>query len=108
PFRQMLYEMVGNPAVEADSLRLRATSPVFHVDQIKIPLLVAQGAKDPRVKQSESDQIVEALKNNGVAVEYILKENEGHGFHNEENKFEFYGKMETFLSKHLKEAEVLN
>lgn len=108
PYRQMLYEMVGNPAIEEDSLRLTATSPVFHVDKIKIPLLVAQGAQDPRVKQSESDQIVQALQKNGVDVEYILKENEGHGFHNEENKFEFYGKMETFLAKHLKGTEVLN
>ncbi len=102
PYRAMLYEMVGNPANPADSARLQATSPVYHVDKIRVPLLIAQGAKDPRVKQSESDQIVEALKKRGVEVEYILKENEGHGFHNQENRFEFYGRMEAFFAEHLK------
>lgn len=101
-YREMLYEMVGNPSNEADSLRMRATSPVFHVDKIKAPLLIAQGAKDPRVNQAESDQIVEALQKRGVDVKYILKENEGHGFRNEENRFEFYGEMEAFLKEHLK------
>lgn len=101
PYRKMLYEMVGNPEEEQDSLRMRATSPVFHVDKIKAPLLIAQGAKDPRVNQAESDQIVEALKARKVDVEYILKENEGHGFQNQENRFEFYGKMEVFLKKYL-------
>lgn len=102
PYRAMLYEMVGNPANAADSARLHATSPVYHVDKIRVPLLIAQGAKDPRVKQSESDQIVEALKKRGVEVEYILKENEGHGFYNQENRFEFYGRMEAFFEEHLK------
>lgn len=102
PYREMLHEMVGNPSDPQDSARMRATSPVFHVDKIKAPLLIAQGAKDPRVNQAESDQIVEALRKRGIEVEYILKENEGHGFHNQENKFEFYGKMEKFLDAHLK------
>jgi dipeptidyl aminopeptidase/acylaminoacyl peptidase len=101
PYRKMLYEMVGNPDIPADSTRLHATSPVFHVDKIRVPLLIAQGAKDPRVKQSESDQIVEALKKRGITIEYILKENEGHGFYNQENRFEFYGRMETFFGEHL-------
>ncbi len=101
PYRTMLYEMVGNPGEITDSLRLRATSPVFHTNRIKVPLLIAQGAKDPRVNQAESDQIVDALKTRNVAVEYILKENEGHGFQNQENRFEFYGRMEKFLEKHL-------
>lgn len=101
PFRQMLYEMVGNPADENDNKRLQATSPVFHVHKIKAPLLIAQGAKDPRVNQAESDQIVAALQQRGVEVEYILKENEGHGFHNQENKFEFYAAMERFFAKYL-------
>lgn len=100
-YRQMLYEMVGNPEDPTDNARLKATSPLFHVDKIKVPLLVAQGAKDPRVNQAESDQIVQALEEKGVPVEYILKENEGHGFYNEENKFEFYTKMEAFLEKHM-------
>ena len=101
PYRKMLYEMVGNPEDSVDNARLKATSPVFHVDKIKAPLLIAQGAKDPRVKQAESDQMVEALRNRNINVDYILKENEGHGFYNQENRFEFYGKMETFLKKHM-------
>lgn len=100
-YKKMLYEMVGDPANPQDSAQMRATSPVFHVDQIKAPLLIAQGAKDPRVNQDESDQMVAALRANGIGVEYILKENEGHGFANEENRFEFYGAMEKFLEKHL-------
>jgi dipeptidyl aminopeptidase/acylaminoacyl peptidase len=101
PYLAMLHEMVGNPNDEEDRKRMTATSPVFHVDKIKVPLLIAQGAKDPRVAQAESDQVVEALQTKGVAVEYLLKENEGHGFRNEENRFEFYETMEQFLTKHL-------
>lgn len=99
PMRQQLYEMIGHP--EKDKDLLTAASPIFHVDKIRAPLLVAQGAKDPRVKQAESDQIVAALKKRGIDVPYILKENEGHGFHNEENRFEFYEAMDKFLGKHL-------
>jgi dipeptidyl aminopeptidase/acylaminoacyl peptidase len=100
PLREMFYEMVGNP--EKDKDFLRAVSPVFLADRIKTPLLVAQGARDPRVNKAESDQIVEALRKRGVPVEYIVKDNEGHGFANEENQFEFYGAMEGFFAKHLK------
>jgi dipeptidyl aminopeptidase/acylaminoacyl peptidase len=99
PYREMLYEMVGNP--ETDSLMLANASPYFHADQIQVPMLVAQGANDPRVKKEESDQIVDALKSRDIAVEYIVKDNEGHGFSNEENKFDFYRAMESFLAKHL-------
>ena len=99
PMLDKMYEMVGNP--ETDIELLRSASPVFHVDQIKVPLLVAQGAKDPRVNIDESNQIVEALKKRGVQVEYMVKENEGHGFHNEENRFDFYEAMEKFLEKNL-------
>ena len=81
---------------------MQAVSPVFHVDKIKTPLFVAQGARDPRVNKAESDQIVEALKKRGVAVEYMVKENEGHGFRNQENQFEFYEAMEKFLARHMK------
>jgi dipeptidyl aminopeptidase/acylaminoacyl peptidase len=102
PWRQQMYAMVGNPDDAKDKERLTATSPVFHVERIKTPLLVAQGARDPRVNKAESDQIVEALKKRGVEVEYLVKDNEGHGFANEENKFEFYGAMEKFFAKHLK------
>lgn len=100
-YLKMLHEMVGDPADPEDKARMQATSPVFHVDKITAPLLIAQGAKDPRVNQDESDQVVAALKEKGVEVEYILKENEGHGFHNQENRFEFYAAMESFLAKHL-------
>ena len=100
-FRQMLYEMVGNPDDKEDNARMKATSPVYLIDKIKAPLLIAQGANDPRVAQAESDQMVEALRNNGIDVEYILKTNEGHGFRNEENRFEFYEAMESFLGKYL-------
>ena len=63
--------------------------------------MVVQGARDPRVNKNESDQMVAALKARGVDVEYIVKDNEGHGFRNEENQFEFYDRMEAFLKKHL-------
>ncbi len=99
PYLEMMHEMVGNPDTELEMLK--AASPVFHVDKIKTPLFVAQGAKDPRVNINESNQIVEALKKRGVAVEYMVKKNEGHGFHNEENQFDFYKAMEKFLAKHL-------
>jgi dipeptidyl aminopeptidase/acylaminoacyl peptidase len=101
PFKKMMYEMVGDPENEKDSEMLRAASPVFHADKITAPLFVAQGAKDPRVNVDESDQMVAAMKKRGVEVEYMVKEKEGHGFRNEENRFEFYRAMETFLSKHL-------
>lgn len=99
PFLEMMYEMVGDPV--KDSLLLAEVSPAFHVDRIKTPLLVAQGANDPRVNKDESDQIVKALKERGVDVEYIVKDNEGHGFANEENRFDLYRAMEKFLDTHL-------
>ena len=99
PFREMIYEMVGNP--QTDSLLLRAASPVFHVDNIKAPLFIAQGLNDPRVPKLESDQMVEALKKKGIDVPYMVKDNEGHGFRNEENRFDFYGAMEQFFFKYL-------
>ncbi|HEX7332248.1 MAG TPA: S9 family peptidase [Pyrinomonadaceae bacterium] len=99
PYLEMLYEMVGHP--EKDKELLTAASPVFHSKNIKVPLLIAQGANDPRVNKAESDQMVEALKARGIEVPYIVKNNEGHGFSNEENRFEFYRAMEEFLGKHL-------
>ncbi len=99
PYLDMFHEMVGDP--KKDSLLLAEASPVLHADQIKAPLFIAQGAHDPRVNKAESDQMVEALRKRGVEVEYMVKENEGHGFHNEENRFDFYGAMEKFLAKHL-------
>ncbi len=102
PMLDMLYEMVGNPVT--DSLMLAEASPVFHAGKIVAPLFVAQGANDPRVNKAESDQMVEALRARGVDVEYLVKDNEGHGFRNEENRFDFYRAMIAFLDKHLKPA----
>jgi len=99
PFLEMVYEMVGHP--EKDSAKLAATSPALNAEKITAPLFVAQGANDPRVKKAESDQMVEAMKARGVEVEYMVKDNEGHGFRNEENQFEFYGAMENFLKTHI-------
>lgn len=99
PMLDMFYEMVGNP--ETDKELLAAASPALHADKIRAPLLIAQGAQDPRVNIEESNQMVAALNKHGVDVEYIVKDNEGHGFHNEENRFEFYEAMERFLEKHL-------
>lgn len=98
--RNMFYERVGHP--EKDKELLKAASPVFHVDKIKTPLFVAQGANDPRVNKQESDQIVQALKNRGVEVEYMVKDNEGHGFANEENRIEFYNALVDFFVEYLK------
>lgn len=103
PQLDMLYEMVGNPV--SDSLMLAEVSPVFLVDKITAPLFVAQGRNDPRVNVDESDQIVKALTDRGVEVEYLVKDNEGHGFRNEENRFDFYRAMLAFLDKHMKPQE---
>ena len=94
-----MHEMVGDPV--KDQELLRQMSPVFQAADIKAPLLVAQGVNDPGVKKAESDQIVQALRQRGVSVEYLVKDNEGHGFHNEENRFDFYRRMESFLARHL-------
>ena len=100
PFLAMMQEMVGDP--EKDKERLAAASPALNADKIKAPLLIAQGARDPRVNKDESDQMVAALKKRGIDVPYLVKDNEGHGFHNEENQFAFYEAMETFLAKYLR------
>jgi dipeptidyl aminopeptidase/acylaminoacyl peptidase len=96
PFRQMMEVMVGK-----DPATLAAESPVNSVDQIRAPLLIAQGLHDPRVNKNESDQMVKALKARGIDVPYMVKDNEGHGFHNEENRFAFYRAMEQFFGKYL-------
>lgn len=100
PLLEKMYTMVGHP--EKDRERLVATSPALNANRIRTPLFIAQGANDPRVNKAESDQMVAALRSRGVDVEYMVKEDEGHGFHNDENKFEFYERMEAFLSQHLK------
>lgn len=99
PYLEMMYEMVGHP--EKDRNWFQEHSPALNAEKIRKPLLVAQGAKDPRVNINESNQIVDALKKRGVEVVYMVKENEGHGFQNEENRFDFYEAMESFLEMHL-------
>lgn len=99
PMLEMMYEQVGDPV--KDKEMMAAYSPALHADRIKVPLLVAQGANDPRVNKAESDQMVAALRERGIEVEYMVKDNEGHGFSNQENRFDFYRAMERFFSKHL-------
>ena len=99
PFIDMEYEMIGDPV--KDKELLTEISPVFHAENIRIPLFIAQGANDPRVNKAESEQIVDAVRRTGKDVVYMLKENEGHGFHNEENRFDFYRQLEEFFRKHL-------
>ena len=96
---EMMYEQVGHP--EHDRAQLEATSPALHADAIRCPLFIAQGANDPRVNKDESDQMVAALRRRGVEVEYMVKDNEGHGFANQENRFDFYRAVERFLQAHL-------
>ena len=103
PLLEMFTEMVGDS--EKDKAQFTLTSPALNADKIKTPLFVAQGAKDPRVVKAESDQMVEALTKRGITVEYMVKDNEGHGFRNQENQFEFYGAMEKFLAKHLNKVQ---
>jgi len=99
PLREMFYEMVGHPEKETELLK--SVSPLFHVENINVPVFIAQGANDPRVPKAESDQMVEALMERGIEVRYMVKENEGHGFANEENRFDFYRAMEKFLGEYL-------
>jgi dipeptidyl aminopeptidase/acylaminoacyl peptidase len=99
PLKAQLYKRVGNPETDADFLWSR--SPLSRVGDIKIPLLIAQGANDPRVKQAESEQIVAALKAAGIDYEYMLFPDEGHGFAKPENRLKFYAAAERFLAKHM-------
>ena len=100
-FKKALYEEMGDPNTE-DSIALYNKSPLFHAHNVTKPLMVLQGANDPRVLQVESDEIVEAVRNNGVPVEYVLFDDEGHGFVKKENEIEGYGKIKLFLDTYLK------
>jgi len=100
-YRKALYKEMGNP--ETDSAYLYKISPLFHASNIKKPLMVLQGAKDPRVLKVESDEMVEAVKKNGVPVEYVVFDDEGHGFRKTENEIEGYEKILNFLDKYLAE-----
>lgn len=99
PLLEMMHEQVGDP--EKDLEMLTAYSPALQAHLIKAPLFIAQGANDPRVNKAESDQMVEALRARGVEVEYMVKDDEGHGFHNQENRFDFYRAMERFLKEQM-------
>ncbi len=101
-FRNALYEELGDPNT-ADSVRLYEISPLFHADRIKNPVMVLQGANDPRVLKVESDEIVAAMKKNNIPCEYVVFEDEGHGFIKKENEIKGYGQILAFLDKHLKE-----
>jgi len=98
-FLAELHQRVGNPETDAEFLMSR--SPLSRVDRIRAPILIGQGANDPRVKQAESEQIVEAMKSKGLEYEYILFPDEGHGFARPENRLTFYAAAERFLAKHL-------
>lgn len=100
-FRNALYNELGDPTT-ADSVRLYEISPVFHAHKVKNPVMVLQGANDPRVLQVESDEIVAGIRANGVPVEYVIFDDEGHGFRKKENEIEGYGKILTFLDEYLK------
>ncbi len=100
-FRKSLYEMTGDPETEEGKKLIREASPLFSVDKITKPLLIIQGANDPRVKQAESDQIVVSMRDSGKEVEYILADDEGHGFRKPNNKMAMWVSVEKFLAKHL-------
>jgi len=99
PMKAQLYKRVGNP--ETDKEFLWSRSPLSRAHDIRIPLLIAQGANDPRVKQAESEQIVAALAEAGIDYEYMLFPDEGHGFAKPENRLKFYAAAERFLAKYL-------
>jgi dipeptidyl aminopeptidase/acylaminoacyl peptidase len=99
-FKEALYKELGNP--KTDSIALYKKSPLFHADKITKPLIVLQGANDPRVLKIESDEVVAAVKKNKVPVEYIVFEDEGHGFVKKENEIKGYKAILDFLDQHLK------
>lgn len=99
--RTEIIRAIGDPATEAGRALLRERSPVHRADRIRRPLLIGQGANDPRVKRAESDQMVEAMKANGIPVTYVLYPDEGHGFARPENSISFNAITEAFLERHL-------
>jgi len=93
------YRFVGDPSVETDLEDMKKRSPLFHVDRIEDPILIVQGANDPRVTKLESDQMVVALRDRGIKVGYLVADNEGHGFSNADNRMALYRSMETFFGE---------
>jgi dienelactone hydrolase len=100
PIRKIFTLRMGDTETEAGREQLERQSPLFHVDQISAPLLVIQGANDPRVKQAESDQIVIAMREKELPVEYIVAPDEGHGFRGRENRMAMFARVEEFLAEH--------
>jgi len=103
-FREALYNEIGDPFTK-DSIRLYEISPLFHAKNVKNPVMVLQGANDPRVLQVESDEIVNEMRKNNIPVEYVLFPDEGHGFRKKENEIKGYGQVLLFLDKYLKEVQ---
>ncbi len=99
PMKKQFLLRIGD--VEKDEALNRKISPLFHVDKIRVPLIIAQGANDPRVNIRESTQMVEAMRGRGLAVTYVVYPDEGHGFGRPNNRLDFYGRVEEFLAKHL-------
>ena len=99
--RAFLYGMVGDPNTEEGQALVRQASPLFSADKINKPLLIIQGANDPRVKQAEADQIVIALRDRGHDVSYLLAKDEGHGFAKPVNRMAMYAETERFLADKL-------
>ena len=99
PMKAMFDKRVGN--IDTEEEFLKARSPLFQSEQISVPLLIGQGANDPRVKKAESDQIVHAMRANGKPVEYIVFADEGHGFARPENSMRFWAATEDFLAKYM-------
>ena len=102
PMRATFDKRMGNIDDPKDRELLQKVSPLFSADKIKIPLLIAQGKNDPRVKEAESQQIVDAMRKNGLPVTYVLYSDEGHGFARPENRTDFYARAEAFLAPLLK------
>ena len=101
PARTIFTQRMGDPDTEEGRAQLERQSPINHVDKIQRPLLVIHGANDPRVKQAEADQIVVAMRERDLAVEYIVAPDEGHGFRIRENRLAMYARTEAFLANHL-------
>ena len=99
PLRNDMLRKIGD--VDSDEEFNKSISPLYHVDNIKAPLLIGQGANDPRVKQAEADQIAFAMADKGIPVEYVLYPDEGHGWARPDNRIDFNGRTEEFLRKHL-------
>ncbi|HLO59410.1 MAG TPA: S9 family peptidase [Bacteroidales bacterium] len=106
-FRTALFNEMGDPFT-SDSVRLYNISPLFHADKVRNPVMILQGANDPRVLQVESDEMVAGIKKNNVPVEYVIFPDEGHGFIKKENEIKGYGQILTFLDKYLKQSNPAN